>query len=190
MQSDTAPFQSSLPTTSGRWHACTTQLAALFGWIGRLGWWVGGLVGRGWIGGWALEREASPAPVAGLRSRRLAKPSILVQVGLPFQCFVPWELMSFTLPEDEFYHNAAAALQKIVAQVTPAAERRMRELLAHFARDLLWRTDARRVSENILLEAVRARTRPPASGDACCPVRDRTDWPTRVDESVHWGWRE
>ena len=103
---------------------------------------------------------------------------ILVQVGLPFQCFVPWELMSFTLPENEILSsNFAEALRDILAKLTPASERRMRELLAHFARDLLWRTDARRVSENILLEALRARTRPPASGEACCPFRDRTDWP-------------
>ena len=98
----------------------------------------------------------------------------------PLQCFVPWELMTLTVAEDEiFLGNASDALQRLARKVTPAMERRMRALLSHFARDLLWRTDARRVSENILLEAVRARKRPPPSADTCCPFRDIhvTDWP-------------
>ena len=101
------------------------------------------------------------------------------QVGLPFQCFVPWALMSFTVNEDEVVHDASDALQRLLRKVTPAMESRMRALLAHFARDLLWRADARRVSENILLEAMRARSQPPASGGECCPLWDRTDWPRK-----------
>jgi hypothetical protein len=154
MQFDMVPFQFLLPITSGRLVSirnCTTSLG------------TGGSGPGRWCQLVAGESILVP---------------ILVQVGLPFQCFVPWELMSFTLPENEILSsNFAEALRDILAKLTPASERRMRELLAHFARDLLWRTDARRVSENILLEALRARTRPPASGEACCPFRDRTDWP-------------
>ena len=154
MQFDMGPFQFLLPITSGTLVSirnCTTSLG------------TGGSGPGRWCQLVAGESILVP---------------ILVQVGLPFQCFVPWELMSFTLPENEILSsNFAEALRDILAKLTPASERRMRELLAHFARDLLWRTDARRVSENILLEALRARTRPPASGEACCPFRDRTDWP-------------
>ena len=104
------------------------------------------------------------------------------RVGLPFQCFVPWELLSFQVPEASILNlkTAAVTLREIADGTTLAAERRMRELLARFARDVLWRTDARRVAENILLEAARTRTRQPHGGgeEACCPFTDRTDWPT------------
>ena len=113
MQFDMVPFQFLLPITSGRLVSirnCTTSLG------------TGGSGPGRWCQLVAGESILVP---------------ILVQVGLPFQCFVPWELMSFTLPENEILSsNFAEALRDILAKLTPASERRMRELLAHFARDL------------------------------------------------------
>ena len=129
------------------------------------------------------------------------------RVGLPFQCWVPWRLLSLVLPERDAKGGFAEALRNLSARVTgPAAalartgaeggggggedgteragdgnahrastvEERMRRVLLHFRRDLLWSAKESRVAENVLLDAVRWRTRlltDDADG-GCCPFGD------------------
>ena len=99
------------------------------------------------------------------------------RMGMPFQCLVPYELMTMSIPEADIEQDASGALQRIVQQTTPATEKRMRKLLHHFRRDLLWRAEGSRVAENLLLEAARASTqwKPDApTMQQCCPIIDRT----------------
>ena len=111
------------------------------------------------------------------------------RVGLPFQCWVPWRLLSHAVPEAAFMRDPGAALRNITASSDAHAEGRMRALLGHFSRDLLWRHPRSRVAENILHAAANARRRAAAalggeagasaSGDGgrrsrlpCCPLED------------------
>ena len=113
----------------------------------------------------------------------------LWRVGLPFQCWVPWRLLSHSIAEAAFLHDPGGALRNISDSTNAHTENRMRMLLGHFARDLLWRHPRSRVAENILLTAANARRRaaaatgaggaPGASGDGgrrsrlpCCPLED------------------
>ena len=69
--------------------------------------------------------------------------------------------------------DAAEALRNLSDTISPAIESRMRQLLRHFRKDVLWRVPGSRVAENILLEAERfrlSRTRPAG----CCPLADLT----------------
>lgn len=94
-------------------------------------------------------------------------------VGLPFQCFVPYELMVPSISEADMRRDAAEALRNLSDTISPAIESRMRQLLRHFRKDVLWRVPGSRVAENILLEAERfrlSRTRPAG----CCPLADLT----------------
>ena len=53
----------------------------------------------------------------------------------------------------------------------PKAETRMRHLLLHFGKDLLWRHPQSRVAENFLITARRWRKRENPLTE-CCPMRD------------------
>ena len=96
----------------------------------------------------------------------------LWRIGIPFQCLVPWRLMTISIAESVFATGAAAALRAIADDTLPAAERRMRELIAHFGRDVLWRHPASRVAENALLEAARVVRQRRGMGHGCCPLQD------------------
>ena len=96
----------------------------------------------------------------------------LWRIGIPFQCLVPWRLMTFSIAETVFATGAAGALREIADGVLPANERRMRELISHFGRDVLWRHPASRVAENALLEAVRVVRQRRGQGPSCCPLQD------------------
>ena len=90
---------------------------------------------------------------------------------MPFQCVVPWRWLSIQISERAFMHDMEGALRNVTLSVTPAAERRMRALIRHFRRDVLWRHPRSRVAENVLLEARRWRDRgDPIRG--CCPLPD------------------
>jgi hypothetical protein len=116
-------------------------------------------------------------------------------MGLPFQCVVPWRLLSLELPEAIARHSLAAAMRNLSARVggamltRPAAvveggsaqhrfsvEDRMRRVLLHFRRDLLWTARNSRVAENVLLDAARWRTllRTRGAHGGCCPFGDET----------------
>ena len=93
------------------------------------------------------------------------------RVGIPFQCWVPWRLFTLSVSEGAFLRDAAGALQNATASLSPPAEARARELIAHFGRDLLWRHPQSRVAENVLLTARRWASRGnPLRG--CCPLED------------------
>ena len=63
------------------------------------------------------------------------------------------------------------ALRNVTASLTPEAEARMRKLIGHFGRDVLFRHPSSRVAENVLLEARRWRDRGQPLG-GCCPLFD------------------
>ena len=97
--------------------------------------------------------------------------AVCAQMGMPFQCWVPWRLMTASIDEASFRRDAAAALQAIEDSVTPRVEARMRQLLRHFGRDVLWRHPRSRVADNVLLAAARWKDRgTPLHG--CCPLPD------------------
>jgi hypothetical protein len=96
----------------------------------------------------------------------------IFSVGIPFGCWVPWRLMTLHVHERPFLHDAAAALANATRALSPGAEARMRELVMHFGRDVLWRHPASRVAENILLSAARRRG---AQLDGCCPLKDELE---------------
>ena len=92
------------------------------------------------------------------------------RTGLPFQCWVPWALLVAQISEASFQRDAAAALRNAM-RLPRAAEARMRELIAHFGRDVLWRHPQSRVAENVLLTARRWQLRRRGES-ACCPIED------------------
>ena len=92
------------------------------------------------------------------------------RTGLPFQCWVPWALIVAQISEASFQRDAAAALRNAM-RLPHAAEARMRELIAHFGRDVLWRHPQSRVAENVLLAARRWQLRRRGES-ACCPIED------------------
>ena len=92
------------------------------------------------------------------------------RTGLPFQCWVPWALLVAQISEASFQRDAAAALRNAM-RLPHAAEARMRELIAHFGRDVLWRHPQSRVAENVLLAARRWQLRRRGEA-ACCPIED------------------
>lgn len=117
---------------------------------------------------------ARPLPLCPLTRRYGAIPLIvsdhIYRVGLPFQCWVPWRLMVIHLKEADFLRNVTQALRR-ATELAPAAEARMRQLIGHFGKDLLWRHPRSRVAENVLLAARRWRSRgKPLLG--CCPMHD------------------
>ena len=77
------------------------------------------------------------------------------RMGMPFQCWVPWHHFTISVNEGSFLADAGAALHNATANVKPAAEDRMREVMAFYRRDLLWRHPESRVAENTLREAAR-----------------------------------
>lgn len=96
------------------------------------------------------------------------------RVGLPFQCFVPYELMITSISESDIRRHAGRSLRTLRDSISPTMEHRMRSLTRHFRRDLLWNIPGSRVAENVLLEASRFRlSRADPAG--CCPIFDRTD---------------
>jgi len=116
---------------------------------------------------------SSPRPYDALRygAIPLLVSDHVWRVGMPFQCWVPWRQMTQSIGEDAFMRNAGGALHNVTASLTPAAEERMRELIAHFRRDVLWRHPRSRVADNLLMAAHRWRNRgEPLRG--CCPLSD------------------
>ena len=66
------------------------------------------------------------------------------QVATPFQCFVPYELFTLPIPERDWMADPVNALQATAGQLAPWQRWRMRELIAHFRRDLLWNVEGSR----------------------------------------------
>lgn len=97
-------------------------------------------------------------------------------MGMPFQCLVPYQLLTVSVQESEIARAPAATLRKVAANTAGAMEERMRRLLRHFRRDLLWRAPDSRVAENVLLEAARAAAtlQPDGRSAPCCPIFDRS----------------
>ena len=98
----------------------------------------------------------------------------IFSVGVPFQCWVPWRLLSLQLREADFMLDAGAALANATRALHPYAEARMRELIAHFSMDVLWRHPKSRVAENILRTADRWRRHWGQPAHGCCPMEDET----------------
>ena len=78
--------------------------------------------------------------------------------------------MSVHVGERAFLHDAPGALRNATG-VSPTVEARMRQLVAHFGRDVLWRHPQSRVAENVLLAARRWQLRRRGEA-ACCPIED------------------
>ena len=95
----------------------------------------------------------------------------IARMGLPFQCLVPWPLLMVQVPEAAFLRDASQALKAAVRDLPPKAETRMRHLVLHFGKDLLWRHPQSRVAENFLITARRWRKRENPLTE-CCPMRD------------------
>jgi len=120
---------------------------------------------------------SSPRPYDALRfgAIPLIVSDHVWRVGMPFQCWVPWSLMSLSIPEAAFMRDAAEAMHRATERLSPAAEERMRQLIRHFRRDVLWRHPTSRVAENVLLAAVRWKDRAVDVGAplrGCCPLSD------------------
>ena len=108
----------------------------------------------------------------------------LWNVGMPFQCWVPHDMFMVTLNETQLAQDAAGTLLRLASTLSPEIEQRMRKLIDHFRRDLLWKDPDSRVAENVLIEAQRWRagssgSTGPESGASslspdCCPFGDRT----------------
>ena len=105
-------------------------------------------------------------------------------------------LLSLTLSERDVKYAFAEALRNLSARVGGTmlssagdegggdggedgarrftVEDRMRRVLLHFRRDLLWSAKGSRVAENVLLDAARWRTRLRTRGadGGCCPFGD------------------
>ena len=115
---------------------------------------------------------SSPRPYDAIRYGAIPVfvSDMIQRVGLPFQCLVPWRLMSMQVREVDFLNDADAALDNATRGLHPLAEARMRELIAHFGRDVLWRHPQSRVAENVLREAANLARRAGEAG--CCPIRD------------------
>ena len=93
------------------------------------------------------------------------------RMGMPFQCWVPWREITRSINETDLMHDLGSALHNVTTSLSPVAEERMRELIAHFRRDVLWRHPTSRVAENVLMAAHRWRDRgAPLRG--CCPLPD------------------
>jgi hypothetical protein len=93
------------------------------------------------------------------------------RMGMPFQCWVPWREITRSIDETDLMRDLGSALYNVTASLSPVAEERMRELIAHFRRDVLWRHPTSRVAENVLMAAHRWRDRgAPLRG--CCPLPD------------------
>uniref|UniRef100_A0A7S4BPF1 Exostosin GT47 domain-containing protein n=1 Tax=Chrysotila carterae TaxID=13221 RepID=A0A7S4BPF1_CHRCT len=84
----------------------------------------------------------------------------IYQVGLPFQCFVPWKLLSVQWPEKDY-----VALARTTQRMHARMEARMRRLLFLFRDDMLWHSTTSRVVSNVLLETARMRKK--KSGKHC-----------------------
>ena len=95
-------------------------------------------------------------------------------MAAPFQCLVPYDLFAIQLRELDVLRAPVEMLRHVERAVGPAARRRMRSLLLHFRRDLLWDTNGSRVAENVLLTAARSRGLLSVAGQACCALPDRT----------------
>mmetsp|Transcript_35096 Transcript_35096/g.88264 ORF Transcript_35096/g.88264 Transcript_35096/m.88264 type:complete len:561 (-) Transcript_35096:179-1861(-) len=95
------------------------------------------------------------------------------QVAGPFQCWVPYDLFVVQLRELDILRAPAAMLHHVARTLGATQRLRMRTLLQHFRRDLLWDVRESRVAENVLLaaEAARASQR---GASVCCMLPDRT----------------
>jgi len=101
-------------------------------------------------------------------------------LGMPFQCFVPWELMTLSIFEAPFMADAPGALRNLSGSVSLVQRLRMQSLNHHFARDVLWffangTARVSRVAENILIEAA-AWLPNQKKPTGCCPLRDKSRW--------------
>ena len=68
---------------------------------------------------------------------------------------MPYRLFSVQIAESDFLSRGAETLTEVGRALTPQMRRRMRELLAHFRKDIVWQLPGGRVAENIMLDAVR-----------------------------------
>ena len=115
--------------------------------------------------GWAYTRYGS-IPV--IISDQLAS------VGLPFQCLVPWDAFTVTLPEKLYLANISAALDGVVHSFTADQLSRARRVLYALRRDVLWFLNNSRVSENMLIDAARLQTPESNHWEALpCPFPNR-----------------
>ena len=123
---------------------------------------------------------SSPRPYDAMRygAIPLIVSDHIYRVALPFQCWVPWKLLVVTISESKFSKDVNRSLMEAI-QLAPQREARMRQLIAHFGKDVLWRHPKSRVAENFLLAAYRWRARAqPLLG--CCPMEDQIAF--EVDE--------
>lgn len=74
-------------------------------------------------------------------------------VSMPFQCLIPYAHFAAIVGEEPFVCEPSVVLRAALAEWPPSRRRRARQLMQHFARDVLWRAPGSRVAENILLEA-------------------------------------
>lgn len=90
------------------------------------------------------------------------------EVGTPFQCLVPYQLFTVAVAERAFLRDGTDALRSATGGLSRHAINRMRALIAHYRRDLLWDLPGNRVAENILLDASRT-----SGAHSCCLFGDR-----------------
>lgn len=129
----------------------------------------------------AIEVGAIPLVVSDMR--RI--------VGLPFQCFVPFHLFTTQVKERSLLTNVSEALGHVLDTLSAPIRNRMREVMALYARDVLWRHPESRVAENCLLQ-VRELRLPTASRTCWFQNRQRKPdvtfphWlPTALDRELH-----
>jgi hypothetical protein len=78
--------------------------------------------------------------------------------------------------------SCGGALRGVSASYTDADVDRMRRLLSHFKRDLLWTANGSRIAENILIEAARLYAPSSSSMASVCPFGSKLH--TMVDPTA------
>jgi hypothetical protein len=89
----------------------------------------------------------------------------------PFQCFVPYNHISVTLPEAECAEDCGTALKSATSRFDAGTLHRTRQLIRHFRKDLLWKAKGSRVMENLLLTALQMRNPHGTNLSECCGTR-------------------
>jgi hypothetical protein len=86
----------------------------------------------------------------------------------PFQCFVPYNHISLTISEAACSEDCGVALKNATSRFDAAALHRTRQMIRHFRKDLLWKTEGSRVMENLLLTAFQMRNPKALDLSECC----------------------
>lgn len=105
------------------------------------------------------------------------------ELALPFQCWLPWRLLSITYPQSRLQQTPLIRAREHTAAILgPFAEADLREIrrtMHAFRSDVLWHVLGSRVAENVLLQAA-ARRRPRA---VPCPFGSELRYSRRAPES-------